>query len=499
MKPKLVEVENSEDTELNSKKSPYQSHINRHIPFIPASNFLYKRQGPWPQPAPNHPFGMSPAVVHIPSSEKSDFNWHIGLRYLKQLIFGVPDSYILAKNTTIVDTSAKEFNELFYNTLFCKLLNPNLGASDKTAFKPVLKEGESYYKVDLSVMEHVLPYPGQFTAPCIGLFRKTENGIESEAIHINNILIKKTDGEAYELAKHYLIQGASNVTTLTIHPLLHLPYDTINAITKTALPKDHVLVKLLLPHCRFTLELNRTVTLSKESILRNWRDQVYGCYPGPSAGLQDLFVAGYNGIKNNTSYKPYKLPSKPPHIPTPYGDFLQAYYDTIYSYVKDVVNSGHITKNCPYVKAWADYIHHWTDGFPSGNKIFEGDNLVSAVAMFIWDTSVAHSLDHMSFGRMPMDKVTMRMRIAPPGSTKINKFDRSKLVTVLDTMKFEQAQKMFYRPTTVTRLMDVDCKFTQPDLVKLNAKFRQDLAATADRLKDNEQISLTDIAASVQY
>ena len=304
MSVKLKEVENSYEDDQEISSGPYHSKIIRHVPFIPSGKFLYNRQGPWPQPAPNHPFGMSPAVVHIPQSEKTDFNWHVGLRYAKQIIFGVPASLWVGCTTDVRDTTEEEFNQLFYNTLFSKMLNPKLDPSDLIAFKSVIKSGESYYKVDLSVMDHVLPYPGQYTAPCIGLFRKIKDGIVAEAIHINNILIKNTDGEAYELAKHYLIQGASNVTTLTIHPLLHLPFDAINAITKTALPKEHILFKLIYPHCRFSLELNRTVTLSKESILRNWKDQVYGCYPGPSRGLQDLFVAGYNGLEGNSSYPP---------------------------------------------------------------------------------------------------------------------------------------------------------------------------------------------------
>ena len=488
-----------ETTNDDGTNGPYQSKIIRRIPFVSPNEFLYKRQGPWPQPAPNHPFGMSPGVVHIPAKEKADFQRHVGLRYLKQLILDWPSALWTGIQTDIVDTTTQEFSDLFYKTLFSKLLNPTLDSNDKKLFAPVLRADVQYYKVDLAVMDHVLPYGGQYTAPCVGLFRKTADSVELEAIHINDLLVTPDHVEAFELAKHYMLQGASNVVTLTIHPLLHLPFDAINAVTKTALPKDHILLKLLLPHCRFSLELDRTVTLSEESILKNWKNQIYGCYPGPSAGLQDLFVAAYNGVENNSSYPPYVLPLKPPAIPTPYGEFLQAYYDTVYKYVEDVVQSEAFPKNCPYVKAWANYIHHWTVGFPDGETIFEGDNLVSAVAMFIWDTSVAHSLDHWSFGNMPMDKVTMRLRIPPPTTTDMAPFNRSKLVTALDTMKFEMAQKMFYRPTTVTRLMDVDCQFEQPELIKINNRFRLELLATAERLRDLGLIELEDIAASVQY
>ena len=489
----------NDENEEELAADPYQGTIIDRIPFISAKKFLYLRQGPWPQPAPNRPFGMSPAVVHTPKSEKADFHWHIGLRYLKQLLFRTPSALLTGLKTDIVDTTSNQFGQLFHDTIFSKLLNPNLDENDRRLFAEVLQADQSYFKVDLAVMKHVRPYPGQFTAPCVGLFKRVPEGIHAVAIHINSLLITEKDQEAFELAKHYLIQGASNVVTLAIHPLLHLPFDAINAVTKTALPKDHVLLKLLLPHTRFSLELNRTVTLSQESILKNWPSQIYGPYPGPSEGLQDLFVAGFNGVKNNSSYPPYVYPLEPKENPTPYGDFLRTYYETIYRYVDSIIQSEHFPKNCPYVKAWADYISHWTVGFPNGREIFEENKLVSAVTMFIWDTSVAHSLDHKSFGDMPMDKVTMRMRLPPPSSTNMDPFDRNDLVTAIDTMKFEMAQIMFYRPTTVTRLIDVDYQFAQPELIALNKMFHHDLRATARKLENNTKIALEDIAASVQY
>ena len=79
------------------------------------------------------------------------------------------------------------------------------------------------------------------------------------AIYLNDTVFDSRDGEAWELAKHFMMEGASNVVTLMTHPLLHFPYDSINAITKTALPKNHILHKLLIQHCRFTLPLENAV------------------------------------------------------------------------------------------------------------------------------------------------------------------------------------------------------------------------------------------------
>lgn len=139
---------------------------------------------------------------------------------------------------------------------------------------------------------------------------------------------------------------------MVVHPLQHFPLDSINAITKTALPKKHTLFKLLYPHLRFTLALENAVLNFKMSLLHDdkwWK--TYAPFPGAYDSIRDLLVEGYRGIHNNDSYPPYTYPRRPPKIFSGYGKFLDAYYETIYNFVLEVVNT--IPKGDKHVKNWA--------------------------------------------------------------------------------------------------------------------------------------------------
>lgn len=484
----------------NKERNLERNTINQKLPYVKPDKFLYERQGPWPQPSPGHPFGESPAVVHIPLNERLDWYRYIGLRYAKQTYFGWPSAWKKAKETQLTSVSDKEMVDLIESSLFSKFLNPQLDAEDKTTFKKYLtkEKNTQFFKYDLTPMKFISTYPGQFTAPSVTLFKRTQGqALEPVACSISGIIVEPSDKNAWELSKHYIMQGSSNVGTLLIHPLLHFPFDAINAISKTALPKEHILFKLIYPHCRFTLPLEDAVLNGKESILRNWRNQIYGCYPGPSAGLQDQFVTGYKGLIGNSSYPAYQYPLDPPKIYSKYGDFLQAYYDTIYNFVSEVMSE--VAPNDPHVWAWLNYIHRWTPGIPDADTMIAKKKVNSLIAIFIWNVSVAHTLDHQSFGSLPMDKISMRLRIPPPCSTNIPEIDYSKIVKTVDTFKFEMAMKMFYRPSTVTFLHDTNYNFTSSKLIAANTKFLQELRMTNERLKNNRIMDLKDISRSIQF
>src|SRR5262249_36767027 len=64
---------------------------------------------------------------------------------------------------------------------------------------------------------------------------------------------------AWNLAKIYALQGAAYHMLFVVHPALHFPMDSVNAITKTAVPHIHLLFQLLYPHTAYQLTLDNAV------------------------------------------------------------------------------------------------------------------------------------------------------------------------------------------------------------------------------------------------
>ena len=82
------------------------------------------------------------------------------------------------------------------------------------------------------------------------------------------VVLDPEDGKAWALAKSFVLQGATYKLILSEHALLHFPFDSINAISKTALPKNSILLQLLLPHLDFTLVLDNAVLTSPNFTFR---------------------------------------------------------------------------------------------------------------------------------------------------------------------------------------------------------------------------------------
>src|SRR5690606_2894598 len=132
------------------------------------------------------------------------------------------------------------------------------------------------------------------------------------------------------------------------------------------------------------LPLENAVLNFRMSLLHHdrwWK--TYAPFPAPYEGIRDLLVEGYRGIRGNESYPPFCYPRRPPKIYSGYGKFLDAYYETIYQFVDEVLKQ--IPKGDRHVRRWANYINGWIPGFPNGKEIFEGNTFTQVVAFFIWD------------------------------------------------------------------------------------------------------------------
>lgn len=466
-------------------------------------DFLYGRKGPWPQPCPDHPYDEAPGVIHLPLSEWIDWWLRIGLRFVILWPLLTPIYFMMSwLRPGLKEVSDEEFHEYLTNSMMSRFITPNLDELDKEVFATYLRPDKNYYVVDLDPVRVVVPFKGIYVSPTKTLLLETApETFEIVCIWMDKTtsLITPEDGDAWKLAKYFVLQGGALCATMVVHPLQHFPLDSINAITKTALPKEHILFKLLHEHMRFTLPLENAVLNFPMSLLHHdrwWK--TYAPFPGPYEGIRDLLVEGYRGIHNNDSYPAYTYPRRPPKIYSKYGTFLDAYFDTIYQFVDEVV--AHIKLDDIYVKNWADYIAGWLPGFPDGDEIFLSKNLTEVVSYYIWDVTIGHTIDHHNYGQMDLRKVPLRIRQAPP--TKETKLKPLKtLQGPIDLMKYKLAMKLFFGPTVLTRLIDAQYGFKEPELAAAVDKFKKNLRTTELRLKEQGlcYLKLKDIANSIQF
>lgn len=466
-------------------------------------NYLYGRKGPWPQPCPDHPYDESPNVIHLPVKEWFDWWVNIGSRFLLLWPTLTPYYYITSLlKPGCIPVSDSEFHDLLTNSMMAKFIHPKMDAKDLEIFKPYMEEGKVYFITDLEPVRVVHPFKNIYVSPTktlLELVAKETFEVKCIWVEATDTVLFPEDKDAWELAKYFVLQGGALCATMVVHPLQHFPLDSINAITKTALPKKHTLFKLLYPHLRFTLALENAVLNLKMSLLHDdkwWK--TYAPFPGAYDSIRDLLVEGYRGIHNNDSYPPYKYPRRPPKIFSGYGKFLDAYYETIYNFVLEVVNT--IPKGDKHVKNWANYIHDWVPGFPNGEEIFEGNALAEVVAYFIWDVTVAHTIDHHNFAEMDVRQVPLRIRQAPPTkNTKIKSL--KKLQSPIDLMKYKLSMKLFFGPSVLTRLIDVKYDFKEEALQLEVESFKVELKKTEKRLNEMglTYLRLDQIANSIQF
>lgn len=476
------------------KNKPYEK--------LTAKDFLYKRKGPWPQPSPAHPFGESPAVLHLPLIEKVDWWAFIGSRYMATLAY-TPIAFLRGLfKPGLEPVSDEKFNWFLTDTMLAKFLHDKFDSKDNEIFKEYLKESADWFIVDLEPIKVVKTFKGLYASGTKTLLKKTGEPFQYEVVCIyvdkTNEIFEPNDGDAWELAKYFVLQGGAMCATLVVHPLLHFPVDCINAITKTAIPMQHPIFKILKPHLRFTLPLENAVLTYKSSLLQSKWWMPYAPYPGEKEGLRELLVEGYKGIKGNVSYEPFSFPMSPPEIPAKYGILLKKYFDVIYRFVEEVLKD--LPSDDFYAKKWGKYIAHQIPGFPGEEKIMEGDNLVRCVAMYLWDITVAHSVDHYNYGSLNKRQIPLRIRQEPP-TKGIKMKKRKKLCNPVDLMKYFMADILFFSATNVTTLITSEYDFNEPYQIDAVRKFKEELKKIDKELNEENAryIPLDEIAASIQY
>ena len=482
------------------------------VPAVAPDQFLYGRKGPWPQPSPSHPMGEAPEVLTIPSLEETLFNATIGTRYLTTQLGYPPYASRLATSklgyTTPTDD---EFNAMMFQTGYTRFLK-DLTTLDCVQFE--VGPTTDLKKYDFSAMDVVLPLEGTYCAGTKLLVADNEgwNGRVCLAIRVGDVLVHPNDS-AWGLAKIYALQGAAYHMLFVVHPALHFPMDSLNAVMKTSVPYTHPLFQIMLPHTSYSLALNNAVLESANSVVNeNPQGTWFDPLTGSAYNLKLLFSAGYTGsseAKYSNAYPRYDFMNIPMGFDSAYGQWLAAYYDraflpfatTVAEHILKPPAADESTEHSDflrgYTQLWARYCHTFIYGFPHEDDVLEVETLARTIALFLWDTSLAHGADHASFGnQIPVEAKFLRIRRKPPESKDDPPVEAGQIFTADDLARAELANVMFFAPATMEPNLNTTMyAFLDPELQVAQDKFQADLLAVSEDTSLTQYMPLTAIQA----
>lgn len=479
------------DLLLDRKRQPYPD------------DFKFRIRAPWPQPSPlDERFPAT--VLHVPPQELKVFIRTVVKRYLHHLQTDSPKAaWHALRHPALEPISNEELVRIMTAGPCARLLAQGLDAADLSLFAAWVENDDNHvrwYKSDCSVMEGIEMLPGMHNGvACIALLQREE---EREvfclrAIAVNHVVWRPEDGEAWELAKHFMTAALGNSLIMARHPGLHFPYDCINALSKTLLPPNHLLAQLLKPHHDLQLPLNFAVLYVNKSVAHNSQSEIYTPFPFTRAGFVELAARGFAGLPGNRCY-PKQLFRTGEHQPVgEYGRFLKAYYEVVLRFTQTVLS--HIPQGEPAVEAWADHIARVLPGFPDGKAIFQGDMLARVAATYIHNVSIAHSCDHYLIGLESINCLPLRLRVHPPRRGESIQVDWRKATHRSDIFRRYMANVMYFRPSVVKSLMSCRYDFAELALQAAATRFLAELQVLDAKPPTRRFMPLAQIAASIQY
>jgi hypothetical protein len=444
-------------------------------PNLPPDQFLYERKGPWPQPAPAYPMTRPPEVLTIPAAETELWQATIGRRYQKTVLEYTLPAFIEGAYEAwrgLPLPGDDEFVRIMTHTVYSRFLRRESPDS-------------ADWISDFTAMALIEPLPGTYCAPVACRFRRVGDAYACVAITFHKTatrdeLVVYPGDLAWNLAKVYACQGAAYHALFVVHPTLHFPMDSVNAITKSSVPMLHPLYQALIPHTAYTLQLDNAVLESAWSVVN---DKVHETWFDPLTAegynIKQLFGVGYSGYQGLAAYPAFDYMAPWMQTDIPYGQCLHLYYEPFLAFAKKI--AAVIPHTDPYVRRWADYCSAHVRGFPDGAAIFEQDNLATAIAIYLWDVSVAHGADHYSFGKdISLTSKFLRIRRPPP----LDRDDGAEIHTVSDLVTAEDlgrailANDMVFSVVTMEpNLIDTRYAFTDPALIDAAAVFHAELKA----------------------
>lgn len=472
--------------------------------------------GPWPQPAPRFFEDAAPAVLHVPEDVQKDWNKKVGRRYVKQILCKTVPTWLWSRrHPGLVPVDDVRFCEILCDGIFSKFLTPKklFDAPDDALFVdylsgvkgPGLDDGMGWFKSDFTPMRLVPSDSDSATAPSVVLFkRRRDRSYELVAIAVSDQVFDSSHGGAWTLAKYFALQGAGVLTTLLMHPKLHFPSNSVDAITRSRLPAGGLLSKFLLPHFRLALAVNYAVSYGSQTVLKPGR--LYSPYPGTQNQHDEVVATLWRGFEHpdgtpNRAYPPYTLDLEAPVIHSPYGDFLGHYHRVLLGFIRKVT-AEIVASPSEAVSHWADHCARWLPGFPDASQVYDAELLARALTSIVLDVAVSHSADHFIYGDVNEREVPFRLHTAQPSLDRREEPDLQRLATSDDNFNYRMCTLLFFRPYVIDRLVDIDYGFDTSQLRKANLELHSDLIALQATLTSRDvpvYVPLDGIASSVQF
>lgn len=485
---------------------------------------------------------MAAEVLHPSTSDRRDWARTAQRNYIKAMITKMP----LALYNWFVHYRLDHFDDAFFarmltTTTYSKYMRlrtvEDLRSDPYFGGYPGLDPAQEYASVDYTPIQDVQPYAGMYVAPTVILFEREgqPSPWRARAISIGHLqgnawkhtLLTPEDGNAWILARYFAIQGGAHIVSLTGHPAAHFPYDTVNAITQSAVPVKHTLFKLMKPHLRLHLSVDHAVLEGGHSIVSESRGEFYAPFVGSSEQVRQLVAAGYIGYPHFLSkYDPSDTPG-PAHprwsyprsardVPSGYGTFLQVYYETVRSFVSEVVahiygqrESEQGKEELYYIRNWAHHIAQWLPGFPNEQQILEQvdgsyPHLITAITTYIWDVGINHTTEHKTYYDPGPHHTCFRIRVPPPDSAQAPAYRRSEILSGWDMFKSTLAFEIFFKPHNVETMLEAQYEFDSESLRAAARRFKSALRQTEARLIDSgldidRYARVEDFASSIQY
>lgn len=467
-----------------------------------ATRRAYGAAQPWAQPNPNDPAGLAPTVLNVPAAEIDEFVAIVVSRYLRTLRTHWRHAALEAWRRPELDVIPDAtFGRLFRDTLLCRFVGWELDARDRldVAVHATRSPQSRFLKVDFSELTRLDAFEGIHLAATETMLEEPPGSaaLTPRVIRINGLSLRPEDGDAWELAKYFVLQGASLSVLMGLHPTVHFPMDSINALTKTLLPPDHPVRRALEPHFYLQLPLNYAVLHIKRSYAYNDQREMYTSLPGTYQGFMRLASAYHTGVAGKSGYPAYQFPLTAPALPFGYGAYLRRWFDHILSFTSEV--TAHVAPGDPAVRLWARHLSMHLPGFPDDTGIFAGDTLARSLASLILDVAVVHSADHQSYADIPIRSIPLRLRRAPPQTRVVAPLDRAALVHWEDLFRHIMSHEMFFKPTTVRRFDEVTYGFAEERLQDAARAFLSGHSAVDEELSCSGYARLDQLACSIQY
>lgn len=493
----LARAVTSWDDEALLEPMPWGSGRYPAPPAKPPAGY----EGVWPQAPVVNP-GFCAPVLHLPPEERRQHQRYIVLRYVGQATALLPEAALRAvRGPRLLPLDDRRFGWILSQTSLAQFLCPTLDPADHRIFAPVLRERggdvRGLVKLDASAVDGRHALPGVYVAPTITLLEPHDaGGFRPLAIQLGETLVRPADGAAWELARYFVLQGAQYLLVLLFHPLVHFPGDAINAVTRTLLPRDHLLRRLLEPHLDFTLGLHEAVIHHRRSVLHNSQRELFTPFPLSASGIHDGIATGLRGVEGNSAYPPFRFG---PHLPgahTLYGRYRRDWYGALLDFVARVTRN--IPREDPVVTRWAEHIHTWLPSFPSGAEIHRGEALAEAVTSYLSAITVFHTADHHSYAGIPLAEMPWRLR-RPPEVRGLTRLALDELVSSEDFLRHQLCHAMFFKPFLLRSLREVSYRFAPGALFDAARDFTAAMQALDDRWRGSTFPSSQEIACSLQY